>query len=117
MKVGSIRALAVAAFVVTACVSPAEQKAADTKQCEGYGFSPGSDAFANCMMTISNRRADQMRHWQEEQNRKWEEQQKAQQTAPGQPTAPTAMDCTTSETTTTTGNTTNVQSRTNCRSR
>jgi hypothetical protein len=109
--------LAAMTIGLTACVSPAEQKAADSKQCQGYGFSPGTDAFANCMMTISNRRTDQMRHWQEEQNRKWEQQEKSQQAAPSQPAAPTAMDCSTSETTTTTGNTTNVQSRTNCRSR
>ena len=110
-------ALAMAAIALTGCVSPAEQKAADSKQCASYGFTPGGDAFANCMMTIENRRADQMRHWQEEQNRKWEEQQKPQQAAaPSHEAEPTAMDCTTSETKTTTGNTTNVQSRTNCRS-
>jgi hypothetical protein len=109
--------LGLAAIVVTACVSPAEQKAADTKQCQGYGFTPGSDAFASCMMTITNRRADQMRHWQEEQNRQWQEQQKPAQATPTHSAEPTAMDCTTTETSTTTGNTTNVQSRTNCRSR
>jgi hypothetical protein len=109
--------LALTALVVAACVSPAEQKAADTKQCQGYGFTPGSDAFANCMMTIANRRADQMRHWQEEQNRQWQEQQKSPTAAPTHSAEPTAMDCTTTETSTTSGNTTNMQSRTNCRSR
>ncbi|MFO1205864.1 MAG: hypothetical protein U1E63_09100 [Burkholderiales bacterium] len=113
--------LTVGTIVLAGCVSPAEQKAADTKQCQGYGFTPGSEAFANCMMTIANRRSDDMRHWQDEQKRRWEEQQKSQQepaqAAPSQPAQPTAMDCTTSETSTTTGNTTNVQSRTNCHSR
>jgi hypothetical protein len=107
--------------MLSGCLSPAEQKAADSKQCEGYGFAQGTDAFANCMMKTANRRADETRRWQEEQDRKFQEQQKQQQqqvqAVPAQPAEPARMNCTTSESTTTTGNTTNVHSTTNCSSR
>lgn len=122
MKAWSWAAFGVVAVVLSGCLSPAEQKAADTHQCEGYGFVQGTDAFANCMMKTANRRADETRRWQEEQNRKWQEQQKQQpqqqQTAaPSQPAEPTKMNCTTTESTSTTGNTTNTHSSTNCSSR
>jgi len=38
------------------CVSPEEQRAVDPRQCSGYGFAPGTDAFANCMMNASQQR-------------------------------------------------------------
>lgn len=105
-----------AVLLLAGCLTPAEQKAADSRECEGYGFAPGSDAFANCMMTIANRRADQMRQWQEEQNRKWQEQTSHHPSAATPAPEPSRMHCSTSETSTTTGNTTNVHSRTNCAS-
>ncbi|WP_054141873.1 hypothetical protein [Bosea sp. AAP35] len=43
---------------LAACISPEEQRAADTQACSGYGFAQGTDAFANCMMTASNQRND-----------------------------------------------------------
>lgn len=41
-----------------ATVDPAQQRAADQAQCAGYGYQPGTDAFANCMMKIDTRRQD-----------------------------------------------------------
>lgn len=41
---------------LVACVSPEEQRAADTQSCSGYGFAQGTDGFANCMMTTANQR-------------------------------------------------------------
>lgn len=116
MKASSWSVLAALAVALSGCVSPAEQKAMDTRQCEGYGFAQGTDAFANCMMTTANRRADQQRKWDEERMKNFKASQQTQ-AAPSVPAEPTHMDCTTSETTTTAGNTTNVHSTTNCRSR
>ena len=41
------------------CVSPEEQRAMDQRQCAGYGFTPGTDAFANCMISTSQQRDSQ----------------------------------------------------------
>ncbi len=37
----------------------AQLHAADVSQCSGFGFKPDSDAFANCMMTLSTKRDEQ----------------------------------------------------------
>ncbi len=34
------------------CVTPAELRAADEGRCRSYGFRPGSDPFANCLMEV-----------------------------------------------------------------
>ena len=49
------------ALLLAACgPSPAEQHAMDEQKCSGFGFPPGTDAFANCMMkTTQQREADQ----------------------------------------------------------
>jgi hypothetical protein len=39
--------------------SPEEQRAMDQQSCAGYGFPPGSDAFATCMMKTAQQRAAQ----------------------------------------------------------
>lgn len=44
------------AFALAGCASAAEQKAADEKKCEGYGYKSGSDEFSKCMMTIDQNR-------------------------------------------------------------
>ncbi len=36
-------------FGLAACVSPEEQRQADTAACQRYGFAPGTPDFANCM--------------------------------------------------------------------
>lgn len=45
------------ALVLAACTTAAEQKAADEKKCQGYGFQPNTDSFAKCMMVIDQNRA------------------------------------------------------------
>jgi hypothetical protein len=51
---------AVAVVLSTGCgPSPAEQHALDQQKCAGFGFAPGSDAFAHCMMTVSQQREAQ----------------------------------------------------------
>lgn len=39
-------------------VSPEQQHAADQAKCAGYGYQPGTDQFANCMMKVDTRRED-----------------------------------------------------------
>jgi predicted component of type VI protein secretion system len=36
-----------------------QQHAADQTKCAGYGYQPGTDQFANCMMKLDSRRQDQ----------------------------------------------------------
>lgn len=52
--------LFMAAFVVLAgCSSTQDQRAADSSQCSSYGFTPGTDAFSNCLMSANNQRQNQ----------------------------------------------------------
>ena len=39
-------------------ITPAQQHAMDQQTCAGYGFQPGSDNYANCMMQTAHRRDD-----------------------------------------------------------
>ena len=41
---------------LAACTSPEEQRAQDQARCSGYGFQPGSESFAHCMMSVDMRR-------------------------------------------------------------
>ena len=43
-------------LALIACTSPEEQRAEDQSRCSGYGFQPGTTAFAQCMMTADMRR-------------------------------------------------------------
>lgn len=43
-------------LALAGCVSPEEQRAADQQTCAGYGFAPGTDAFAHCMMSTAQQR-------------------------------------------------------------
>lgn len=62
---------------LTGCVdtrpSP-QQTAQDQATCQGYGYQPGSDRFADCMMSQANRRSDQLDKQQRDAAR-WREQQ------------------------------------------
>ncbi|CAO4163413.1 hypothetical protein [Methylorubrum populi] len=44
------------ALMLSACVSAKEQRAMDLGQCADFGFQPGTDAFAQCMMDVSQQR-------------------------------------------------------------
>ena len=53
--------LLVCVFSVTtgcASVSPEQQHASDQARCAGYGYQPGTDQFARCMMKVDMRRQD-----------------------------------------------------------
>ena len=58
-------------LLLTACqtMTPEERRAADERTCAGYGFRPGTDAMARCLLDLDlDRRAD-MRSWRDQQNR------------------------------------------------
>nr|WP_276081734.1 hypothetical protein [Methylobacterium sp. GC_Met_2] len=66
---------------LAACVTPQERHAMDQNQCFGFGFEPGTDAFAECMMGLHQDRAAAEaatnRYWQAqraEQSRRREAQ-------------------------------------------
>jgi hypothetical protein len=40
------------------CQTPEQQIASDQDRCRGFGFVPGTDAFADCMMQTADRRDD-----------------------------------------------------------
>ncbi|MWV22147.1 hypothetical protein FVE89_09055 [Methylobacterium sp. 2A] len=72
---------AACALGLAACVTPQERHAMDQNQCYGFGFEPGTDAFAQCMMGLHQDRAAAAaasnRYWQAqlaEQNRRREAQ-------------------------------------------
>ncbi|MGH7156333.1 MAG: hypothetical protein ACREF3_20615, partial [Acetobacteraceae bacterium] len=53
-------AIAGLVLVLAGCGSTAEeQQAIDQQRCSGFGFAPGSGAFAHCMMGISQQREAQ----------------------------------------------------------
>ncbi|PKB89434.1 hypothetical protein A8A01_15060 [Ewingella americana] len=41
------------AVMLSGCVSPAEQASMDRSQCADFGFTPGTDAFAQCMQNTA----------------------------------------------------------------
>ena len=52
----SMAVLATVCVSLAGCISPEEQHAQDQQTCAGYGFAPGTDAFAHCMMTTAQQR-------------------------------------------------------------
>jgi len=61
-----------AASMLVGCTTPEEQAAADRQTCGNYGYTQGTDAFANCMMKADTQRKKAAADWQAEQNRKWD---------------------------------------------
>lgn len=57
--------LALVPLAVAGCVTDEE---IDQDKCSSFGFSPGSNAFANCMMEQSARREDELRRYTEERH-------------------------------------------------
>ncbi|MBM2886533.1 hypothetical protein [Chromobacterium amazonense] len=68
------------ALALTACVSPQELHAMDQNACASFGFQPGTDGFAKCMMKQSEKRS--------QENRARMEEAQKQLNAPAQPAAP-----------------------------
>lgn len=64
MKIASIAALGLA-LLASGCVSLAERRALDEERCRSYGFRPGSEAFASCLLEVDLDRAASRRAWVE----------------------------------------------------
>jgi hypothetical protein len=43
-------------LAASGCVSAEDQQTADRDKCSGFGFQQGTDAFASCMMNLSEQR-------------------------------------------------------------
>lgn len=48
-------------FATAGCVSDADQHSADQDKCSSYGYRPGSNRFADCMMEQDQQRANDQR--------------------------------------------------------
>ena len=44
--------LALIAPLLSGCVTPQERRAGDEGRCRSYGFRPGTEAFAKCLLDI-----------------------------------------------------------------
>ena len=40
------------AFLLSGCLTPEQQRAADEERCRSYGFTRRNDAFAECMQRV-----------------------------------------------------------------
>lgn len=61
MRAPILFVLAAATVLLAGCqtITPQERRAADERQCSGYGFKRGTNAFATCLQRIDlNRDAD-----------------------------------------------------------
>ncbi|HET6185032.1 MAG TPA: hypothetical protein VFA03_15760 [Acetobacteraceae bacterium] len=68
MRIVTLAALCAVAFTLNGCVSAEDQRLADQQACMNYGFRPGTDAFANCMMNTAQQRAAQQAAAQRQQS-------------------------------------------------
>ncbi|GLQ99392.1 hypothetical protein [Dyella mobilis] len=57
-----------------------QQTAADQTTCQGYGYQPGTNRFADCMMSLANRRSDSLEK-QQRDAAQWRQQQQQQDNA------------------------------------
>ena len=60
MRTLGLIVLGMSYLLVSGCetVTPQQQHAMDQQRCAGYGYAPGTDRFADCMMNTSQRRED-----------------------------------------------------------
>lgn len=55
--------------LLTGCISVEQQRAMDQQRCQDFGFMPGTDAMANCMMNVSQQRQAEIAAQQRENTR------------------------------------------------
>jgi len=57
MVAAGLVAVGLVGTMISGCAElEAQQRAADQAQCQGYGYQPGTDQFANCMMATQQQR-------------------------------------------------------------
>ena len=61
--------LALLCMPLAACqtMTPEERRAVDERTCAGYGFRPGTDAMAQCLLDLELDRRAEMRSWRDRQ--------------------------------------------------
>ena len=61
MRLIPLAAASLLAWLLAGCAAgptPEQQREADRQRCTDYGFAPGTDRFAQCMMRTDERRQD-----------------------------------------------------------
>jgi hypothetical protein len=70
--------LLIALLLLAACGPTAqEQDAMDQQKCSGYGFQPGTDAYAHCMLNVSLQRQSEQAADQRAAADRWAADQRA----------------------------------------
>lgn len=54
-------ALAISLALLSGCASPEQTAAVDNDRCASYGFTPGTDAYAQCRMQLDSDRRTRRR--------------------------------------------------------
>jgi hypothetical protein len=59
-----MRTILLLTLLLTACADESTRyQAADSSRCEGYGFTPGTDGYANCLMNMDTTRRKLIMEW------------------------------------------------------
>ena len=68
MRLALLATLAVIGTALTSCqtITPEERRAADQQTCARFGFRPGTDAMARCLLDIELDRRAERRAWRAE---------------------------------------------------
>src|SRR6188768_2330075 len=68
MRLALLATLAVIGTALTSCqtITPEERRAADQQSCARFGFRPGTDAMARCLLDIELDRRAERRAWRAE---------------------------------------------------
>jgi len=68
MRLAYIATLAVIGTALTSCqtITPEERRAADQQTCARFGFRPGTDAMARCLLDLELDRRAERRAWRAE---------------------------------------------------
>jgi hypothetical protein len=91
--------MALGAAILAGCVSAEQQAQMDGQECMSYGLKPGTDAYAQCRMRVTeNRNHQQAAAWQQFHNQQAQQAQEQAQMnalilAPRPYTPPTETNC------------------------
>lgn len=71
MRPNRLILLAALPLLLTACetMSPEERRAADEQHCRSYGFRPGTEGMARCLLDLDLDRRAESRSWRDQQAR------------------------------------------------
>jgi len=69
--------LAMVPLAVAGCVSAEDQRAMDQEKCSSFGYRPGTDSFADCMMKQSVQRDEDEQRFEDRMERRDRERREA----------------------------------------